>query len=290
MSGSPPPQPETPAIEPPAAPAGENRPESKQSARFSGLAMRLAIVGIGCTIGFPLYAFLNANAPPPKKRTVADDAPPPPEIKLPEADEFADVLVPPIQLSGEYAIPISFQQEMTVEDAVANLLIAGENRVSYVDFASDVFDHDDRAIFEPHGEEVCASGCAASRHPTEKLTEQEYNRLIRAFANEPISENSQAYEALLYYGRQTRDMLNRLGSGPLDDLRVAALRKELKRTHVFVQLRVLDEKGEVRSWLPSTRVPLDRRHVFDMEVNRVQPLITSGTVKRVGLYHLWTRL
>ena len=37
-------------------------------------------------------------------------------------------------------------------------------------------------------------------------------------------------------------------------------------------------------------VPLDRRHEFDMQVNNVQPLITSGTVKRVGLYHLWNRL
>jgi len=52
----------------------------------------------------------------------------------------------------------------------------------------------------------------------------------------------------------------------------------------------LDEAGEVRSWLPATRVPLDRRHEFDMEVHDVQRLITSGTVKRVGLDHLWTRL
>jgi hypothetical protein len=46
----------------------------------------------------------------------------------------------------------------------------------------------------------------------------------------------------------------------------------------------------VRSWLDPTEVPFDRRHVFEMEASGVQPLVTSGTVKRVGLYHLWTRL
>lgn len=254
---------------------------------LSGFRLRFAILALGFAVGLPLQWIFSSLESEEKK---FDDAPPPPEIKRPAETEVADVLVPPIQLTGEYEIPLAFQQELTVEDAVANLLIAGENRVSFVDYAGDVFDHDDRAIFEPHGEEVCASGCAASRHPTEKLTEVEYRRLIQAFANEPISEDSQAYEALLYYGRQSRDMMNRLGHEPLDPLRVAALRKELQRSHVYVQLRVLDEAGEVRSWLPSTRVPLDRRHVFEMEVNRVQPLITSGTVKRVGLYHLWTRL
>jgi hypothetical protein len=37
-------------------------------------------------------------------------------------------------------------------------------------------------------------------------------------------------------------------------------------------------------------VPLDRRHVFKMDTKDLPPLITSGTVKRVGLHHLWTRL
>lgn len=262
-------------------------PETPKTGGFSGFRLRFAIIALGCAIGFPLqwiFSAMEAESP------TADDVPPPPEIERPAEDELVDVLVPPIQLTGDYTIPIAFQDEMTVEDAVANLLLAGENRVNFVDFASDAFDHDDRASFHPHGEEICASGCAASRHPTEKLTEAEFHRLMTAFANEPISENSQAYEALLYYGRQTRDMMNRLGHEPLDRLRVSALRKELARTHVYVQLRVLDEAGEVRSWLPATRVPLDRRHVFDMEVSRVQPLITSGTVKRVGLYHLWTRL
>ena len=65
---------------------------------------------------------------------------------------------------------------------------------------------------------------------------------------------------------------------------------ELKKTHVLVSLRVLDESGAIRSKLTNVRVPLDRRHVFAMQNEGLQPLVTSGTVKRVGLDHLWTRL
>lgn len=149
---------------------------------------------------------------------------------------------------------------------------------------------DDRAVFEPHGEQVCASGCAVSRHPTEELTTHHYHQLLDQFADDPISEDSNALETLLFFGRQTSEMIDNEGTGLLDPWRAAFLRAELSQTHAKIAIRVVDENGDVRTSLPSTRVPLDRRHVFSMDVNNVQPLVTSGTVKRVGLYHLWTRL
>ncbi len=161
----------------------------------------------------------------------------------------------------------------------------GPQRISTGDFA-----HGDRAVFEPHGDQVCASGCAASRHPTMPLVNTEFHQLLHEFASQPIDESSPAFEKLLYYGKQTQERLQRYGHGSLDPLRKMALQRELKKTHASVQIRLVDEHGEVRSWLPPTSVPLDRRHVFDMEAKGVQPLVTSGTVKRVGLYHLWTRL
>jgi len=161
----------------------------------------------------------------------------------------------------------------------------GAQRISTGDFA-----HGDRAVFEPHGEQVCASGCAASRHPTTPLVTNEFHELLREFGRQPMSEDSPAFEKLLYYGKQTQQRLQRYGCGSLDPLREQVLKRELKKTHASVQIRLVDEHGEIRSWLPATPVPLDRRHVFDMEAKGVQPLVTSGTVKRVGLYHLWTRL
>lgn len=152
------------------------------------------------------------------------------------------------------------------------------------------FSHDLRATFEAHGQQLCASGCAASRHPTPELTKKHFHQLMQQFALEPMDQSSFALESLLFFGRQTSLFLQSEGTAPLDAPRTDLLREQLKVTHAMIEIRLVDEYGEVRTWLPPTRVPLDRRHVFDMEVKRLQPLITSGTVKRVGLYHLWTRL
>ncbi|GAB4161918.1 MAG: hypothetical protein Tsb009_39080 [Planctomycetaceae bacterium] len=171
--------------------------------------------------------------------------------------------------------------------------MSGESHRGHLEFLPyDPFDFtsDDRASFHPHGNQVCASGCAASRHPTSVLTESQFETLLARFATEPISENSPALEKLLYYGRQTQQWIARRGTGPLEPKKSEFLRRELSRTHALISFRIVDEHGVVRTSLPPTRVPLDRRHVFKMEVKDLPPLITSGTVKRVGLHHLWTRL
>lgn len=154
-----------------------------------------------------------------------------------------------------------------------------------VDFRSD-----DRARFHAHGEKVCASGCAASRHPTGVLSKTKYFWLLRRFAEQPMTSDSSALETLLYFGRQTSGWMKLLGTKPLDEQRVALLKRELKRTHALISFRIVDEYGITRVHMPPTRVPLDRRHEFKMSVKDLPPLITSGTVKRVGLHHLWTRL
>lgn len=142
----------------------------------------------------------------------------------------------------------------------------------------------------PHGEQMCASGCAASNHPTKLLTRAEFDRLLSQYATEPMSSESQALESLLYYGRQTLLYLDRHGAGPLDESRAEFLRREAPKRHVVVHIRVVDASGVTRVTMPPARVPLDIRHEFSMETRDLQPLVTSGTVKRVGLKHLWQRL
>jgi hypothetical protein len=190
-----------------------------------------------------------------------------------------DALVPPIDLGG------------VNPNSPAGLVGHGPSG-SHTGLVSllDTFNPDPRASFHPHGEKVCASGCAASNHPTETLTRERFEQLLRRYAVEPMDETSLAFETLLYFGRQTRDMLGKQSAAVLDPLREEVLRLELDRTHVKISIRLVDEEGEVRANLPPTKVPFDRRHEFTLDTHRVQPLITSGTIKRVGLYHLWTRL
>jgi hypothetical protein len=152
------------------------------------------------------------------------------------------------------------------------------------------FSSSDRAHFHPHGEKVCASGCAASHHPTPNLSVDEFRRLMLEFASGPMDETNPALESLLYYGRQTQALLKRHGTLPLSAERVALLQRELRHSHVLISFRVVDEHGVVRVRMQQTRIPFDRRHVFEMDVKDLPPLVTSGTVKRVGLHHLWTRL
>ncbi len=144
---------------------------------------------------------------------------------------------------------------------------------------------------EPHGEQLCASGCALSRHPTPTLGLKKFHALLESYAQEPMSEASPALEELLYHGRQVLTLLASHGGSPLDTERLAFLEQELRRDTVRIELRVVDQEGRVRSSFEPTSVPLDIRHVFDMETDDLpRPLITSGTVKRVGLHHFWQRL
>ncbi len=152
------------------------------------------------------------------------------------------------------------------------------------------FEHGPAARFEAHGEEICASGSRVSRHPTERLTKRRFDELLQQLQQESPTAESLAFETLLFYGRQTADLIAQFGTGDLNPAVAKSLLTELRRTHVRIEIRVVDERGEVRSWLPATRLPLDRRHVFRMQAERLQPLVMSGTVKRVGLDHLWTRL
>jgi hypothetical protein len=150
--------------------------------------------------------------------------------------------------------------------------------------------HRTKVVFEPHGESLCASGCALSRHPTPTLEKAHFLKLLRDFADQPMSEDSPALEELLYFGPQTERMLKEQDNA-LDSERRRFLVKELAKELVRVEFRIVDESGKVRVSLPPTTVPFDRRFVFEpLLTDEFQPPEASGTVKRVGLNHIWQRI
>lgn len=153
---------------------------------------------------------------------------------------------------------------------------------------------DPRAHFHPHGDQVCASGCAVSNHPTDTLSPEHFKRLMAQFAVDATndlqaSKKRAALDTLLYFGVQTSSMLERFPNF-IGGQNLTELQRHLKTTHARISIRVVDEYGATRSWIPPTRVPFDRRHVFEMETAELQPHVASGTVKRVGIDRLWTRL
>jgi hypothetical protein len=203
---------------------------------------------------------------------------------------YVDPLVPPLDLYGtgrSAPLPENIPRLATAgTDPSAQAVLFPQNPHLFdPDWTAD-----DRASFHAHGTANCASGCGPHNHPTPLLTEAEYRRLLAEFAVGSMDESNPALEALLHYNRQTTALIRQVGTKPLDPQRAALLRRELSRDHALWYFRVVDEAGTVRAEMKDMRVPLDRRHVFDMEVRNLQPLITSGTVKRVGLHHLWTRI
>lgn len=144
-----------------------------------------------------------------------------------------------------------------------------------------------RAYPEPHGEQLCASGCALSRHPTPPLTRERYRELRRDYLEKGSQE---ALDELLYFGPQTRLKLE-TDRDLRPSARLERLQRELKRERVLVSFRLIDSEGVERVKMPPMNVPLDLRHVFEpLQAQGVQPPEASGTVKRVGLGHIWQRI
>ena len=262
--------------------------ESRQAIweyRVNFILSRLTLVFVGVAVGLLARAILG----PPASETENDwEIRPIHQMRSQQQDADSDA-------SSKTNRDVSMQRggtETPFDDgSVSGGLVAPISTLgsaSYVSF--DDFEHDPSAAFHPHGEKLCASGCAASRHPTEKLSVERFQELLNEFTIEPMDSTNNALEELLYYGRQAQQMLDQYGTGRLSNQQIEFLRQELAITHAKVQIRLVDQDGNVRSWLPETRVPFDRRHVFEMQTNNLQDLVTSGTVKRVGLKHLWTRL
>ena len=240
----------------------------------------MTLVAIGICLGYLARLIFGAPSEesalprtidrplPEKAQTGQEEVIDLPIIKLNKDQPEESGLVPPIRLPG--SLPL--------------------DATSWPGHQNDLKTHDSTVIFEPHGDQVCASGCAASRHPTETLTREHFERLLIEYTYEPLDQTNNALEELMYFGSQTRAMLQSFGVGQLDSRRAEFLWEQSKLNKAKVSIRVLDQAGDVRTWIEPTTVPFDRRHVFEMQTRNVQPLVTSGTVKRVGLNHIWTRL
>lgn len=245
---------------------------------------RLLLIPMGIAIGLAAQFLFKPVEPKPRILKPYPSDPSEIEIK-PGKDAAIDAdaqvglepLVAPLQLGTPIRLAGNHQ--------VSNKSLADEWLEQF-----DRFHHDSDAVFHAHGNQVCASGCALSNHPTPHLTRSHFEKLIAGFSVEALDENSKSLEELLFFGPQTARMIRQSDSVAIDGLRLAFLKRQLEYGHASVSIRVVDEHGEVRSYIDPTRVPFDRRHVFDMKANRVQDLVTSGTVKRVGLYHIWVRL
>ena len=143
----------------------------------------------------------------------------------------------------------------------------------------------------PGQNDACATGCSAVPATIGSLDGPEIERLLSEFVGGPASEENQALETLLFHGAQVKDLWETLDRSALDAERGAFLRRELARTHARLDVRFVDDRGVERLRLGDQRVPLGiKEHLFPIDTQGFQPPEISGTVRRVGLKHLWARL
>ena len=136
----------------------------------------------------------------------------------------------------------------------------------------------------------CAAGCAALPAAGPELPTERFRQLLEEYGFQPRSAESPALEELLFHGPRTRALLDAHGSWPLGRAHLELLESELERTHAWLEVRLLDADGVERMRLDPAPFELGvRRHVHADQLARLQPVEVSGTVRRVGLHHLWTR-
>ena len=246
---------------------------------------RISLIFIGVCLGLLARYILGAPAEDESPK-MEIDRPLNPAVFADDVETKVSVSarVPSEELMSGWVPPIELP-------SLSNSLVLREGIYQDQYFSQEMaFSHGEAAMFEAHGSQLCASGCAASRHPTGVLSDFRYWDLISEVDNGPMAETNEALEELIFFGSQTRRQINENGFGNLNASWAGFLSEQLPCSHAKISIRVTDENGGVRTWVEPTLVPFDRRHVFKMKTNSLQSLVTSGTVKRVGLNHAWIRL
>ncbi len=137
---------------------------------------------------------------------------------------------------------------------------------------------------------ACAGGCKTARHDSPKLGDKALQAWLEAYQADPAQAANTPLETLLYHGTEVRTHFNHKGTSPLDEAHAHFLQNALQKNHAMVQMRLVSDAGIVIAELKSTRVALGQKaHLRIPATGDLQAFDYSGTVKRVGLNHLWGR-
>lgn len=138
----------------------------------------------------------------------------------------------------------------------------------------------------------CGETCALEdHHGPPALTRADYLELLGTWSHEPLGDPTEALETLLYHWDGTLMWMGELGTPGLNPQQAAFLQDELARQTYDMEMRLVEDGGQIRATLAAADLPLDHKEhlTFDLDGSGLQPFLTSGRSKRVGLGHLWSR-
>ncbi len=152
-------------------------------------------------------------------------------------------------------------------------------------------DPGDLAVLVDDPTAVCRTGCSAEPNATGELTLVRFRQLAAEWSSEALDVESTALDTLLFHGADTRALLAEHGARELAPDHLALLRRELGRDRAWLSVRMVNDAGEERLSLGPIAVPIGvKQHLFPEHTRDLTPPEVSGTIHRVGVRHLWTRL
>ena len=136
---------------------------------------------------------------------------------------------------------------------------------------------------------ACRTGCADLPLPAALAARLEGH--VEGWLSLPAAEPGLDLETLLFHRREVGAWLDSPAAADLPPARRSFLERELARDRARIELRVVDADGRERLRLDPTDVRLGKKaHLHPEHTLDLQPPEVAGTVERVGLTHLWTRL
>jgi hypothetical protein len=142
------------------------------------------------------------------------------------------------------------------------------------------------------GSADCGSSCArpeASEYDTPPSPD-EFIQLLEDWSAEALASPSLALETLLFHNDHSLTLLDQLPLGVLAPARSEFLRSELRRNRAKIELRIVDEEGNLRGGLSARGLALgEPTHRHLSGTGDLGEIELSGQVRRVGLDHIWSR-
>lgn len=135
----------------------------------------------------------------------------------------------------------------------------------------------------------CAETCSLSEAPSLQ-TEAQFRQSLQAWLSLEMDAESLPLDTLLYYADSTAHFLVALDGLRLESPRRAFLLRELERTQVTMEMRLVDDSGALRGTVLAAGIPLgEKQHLRFRSTGSLGHLESGGRVRRVGLNHIWSR-
>lgn len=137
-----------------------------------------------------------------------------------------------------------------------------------------------------------SGGCAFVPAPAQHdIPQRDLDGLLLEVAATPVGSDSLALDTLLFHDGEVRQRLAQPDAPLLPEAWSRALRHELEKRSATISLRVTDEQGKVRIFLPDTAMALGaKKHLELTQTDLGTPMNANGTIVRVGQRHLWFRM